>query len=392
LFSHCAAFVQAFLSISVSGMDPADLRTVMAATVEKNRFGQFPLIIGIPVALLLMLIIISSAQGTSFLLAFGTGLLVSSAAGLVGAFLGFLFGMPRDLSGRQALPRPPEDAGTNLPATVSKAAAMENGRFAWANNNLVEVSDWLTKIIVGIGLVEFREIVPWVGSISLTAGAAAGFIGPSAQATFGVSVILATFVYGFLLAYIYARTIIAVIFAKAQNEVDEELRQKLQQVESEKAELADEKAKLEVRETEGQRRFEAVIKDLPDNIKGPSSVLAALYGAPPAGFTEAIGRARELIADPDHGSNPRLHAYLAFGLGQKYRYEHERSAPAAELKPIADEALAAVKHTLGLDAGLKSWLHSVWSREDPGFVPAEDDLTPFWDHPEERARFAAVLS
>jgi hypothetical protein len=363
----------------------------MAATVEKNRFGQFPVIFGIPVALFFMLFIISWAEGASFLRAFGIGLLVSSAAGLVGAFLGFLFGMPRDLSGRQAPQRPSDNPDMPAPPLVSPPASMDNGRFAWANNNLVEVSDWLTKIIVGIGLVEFRDLVPWLGEVSATAGAAAGFADVQAQTTFGVSVILANFVYGFLLAYIYARTIIAVIFAKAQNEVDDELRRKLEQVESEKAELASEKARLEVRETEGQRRFEAVIKDLPDNVRGPSSVLAALYGDPPEGFTEAIARARELIGDPDQSFNPRLHAYLAFGLGQKYRFEQENSAPAGDLTPIADEALASIRQTLALDPSLKSWLHSVWSREDPGFTPAEDDLTPFWDHPEERARFAAVL-
>jgi hypothetical protein len=363
----------------------------MAATVEKNRFGQFPVIFGIPVALFLMLFIISWAEGESFLRAFGIGLLVSSAAGLVGAFLGFLFGMPRDLSGRQAPQRSAENPDGQVPASVSPSGSLENGRFAWANNNLVEVSDWLTKIIVGIGLVEFRDLVPWLGEVSATAGAAAGFADVHAQTTFGVSVILASFVYGFLLAYIYARTIIAVIFAKAQNEVDDELRRKLEQVESEKAELASEKARLEVRETEGQRRFEAVIKDLPDNVRGPSSVLAALYEDPPHGFTEAIARARDLIVDPEPGSNPRLHAYLAFGLGQKYRYEHERSAPEDQLRRIADEALVAIKQSLTLEPSLKSWLHSVWSREDPGFVPAEDDLTPFWDHSEERARFAEVL-
>jgi hypothetical protein len=363
----------------------------MAATVEKNRFGQFPVIVGIPTAFFLVLLVIGSAQGQSFLHAFGTGLLVSIAAGLVGAFIGFLFGMPRDLSGRQAPQRPPEDPDAKPKASAGPTAALENGRFTWANNNLVEVSDWLTKIIVGISLVQFRDLVEWVGMVSATAGSAAGFVEPSAQSTFGVSVILASFVYGFLIAYIYARTIIAVIFAKAQNEVDEELRQKLQQVESEKAELADEKARLEVRETEGQRRFEAVIKDLPENVKGPSSVLAALYGAPPGGFTDAIAKARALMADPDHNGNPRLHAYLAFGLGQKFRYEHERAAPDAELGQIADDALAAVRQAIAIDPGLKSWIHTVWSREDPGFRPSEDDLTPFWDDPEERVRFSAVL-
>lgn len=363
----------------------------MAETVEKNRFGQFPVIFGIPVALFLILFVISWAEGTSFLRAFGIGLLVSTASGLVGAFLGFLFGMPRDLSGRQAPPRAADASDPPVPSPAGPPLAIDSGRFAWANNNLVEVSDWLTKIIVGIGLVEFRDLVPWLGEVSATAGAAAGFAGPQAQSTFGVSVILASFVYGFLLAYIYARTIIAVIFAKAQNEVDDELRRRLEQVESEKAELASEKARLEVRETEGQRRFEAVIKDLPDNVRGPSSVLAALYADPPKGFTEAISRARDLLGDPDQAPNPRLHAYLAFGLGQKYRYVHERSAPEGDLKQIADEALDAVRQALALDPGLKSWLHSVWSREDPAFTPSEDDLTPFWDDPEERARFAPVL-
>ncbi|MCX7288940.1 MAG: hypothetical protein NTW20_15710 [Rhodobacterales bacterium] len=363
----------------------------MATTVEKNRFGQFPVIVGIPVAVFFTLIFISLGQGASFWRTLGTGLLVGSASGLMGAFFGFLFGMPRDLSGRPGLQKTPDDPNATPLAAVGPAAAMENGRIAWANNNLVEVSDWLTKIIVGIGLVEFRALVPWIGGISETAGIAAGFNGTSAQATFGVSIILASFVYGFLIAYIYARTIIAVIFAKAQNEVDDELRIQLRQMVSEREVLASEKAILQEREAEGQRRFEAVINDLPEDIKGPSAVLAALYGAPPQGFTEAIDKARRLIADPAQGSNPRLQAYLAFGLGQKYRFEHERAAPTADLKLIATEAHAAIERALAIDAGLKPWMHSLWSREDPGFLPSEDDLTPFWDSLDERPRFADLL-
>ena len=38
------------------------------------------------------------------------------------------------------------------------------------NTNLEQISDWLTKIIVGVGLVEIWAVIEWFDDIGMTAG------------------------------------------------------------------------------------------------------------------------------------------------------------------------------------------------------------------------------
>ena len=40
------------------------------------------------------------------------------------------------------------------------------------NTNLEQISDWLTKIIVGVGLVEIWAVIEWFDDIGTTAGPA----------------------------------------------------------------------------------------------------------------------------------------------------------------------------------------------------------------------------
>jgi hypothetical protein len=77
---------------------------------------------------------------------FASALMLAGAALLVGGTLGFLFGVPRTLTGER-LP----DATLN----GARAAAPGYG----ANTNLEQISDWLTKILVGIGVAQFGVIV-----------------------------------------------------------------------------------------------------------------------------------------------------------------------------------------------------------------------------------------
>src|SRR5512143_3092668 len=70
--------------------------------------------------------------------------LVGTATLSVGGLLGFLFGIPR----------------TTRPPRGSEGAGANDGRREAINtpyepsNNLEQVADWLTKILVGVGLVE----------------------------------------------------------------------------------------------------------------------------------------------------------------------------------------------------------------------------------------------
>src|SRR4051794_37330470 len=66
----------------------------------------------------------------------GTGALVAAAAFGIGAIVGFLFSIQRTRRPSDSQPQP-----RYLP-----------------NTNLEDISDWLTKIIVGLGLVELGKI------------------------------------------------------------------------------------------------------------------------------------------------------------------------------------------------------------------------------------------
>lgn len=72
---------------------------------------------------------------------------------VTGLFVGFLFGLPRDRDLRIQKPPPNEgeSADTGTEATVITARR-------YVPDGMLEVADWLTKIIAGLGLVNLREV------------------------------------------------------------------------------------------------------------------------------------------------------------------------------------------------------------------------------------------
>jgi hypothetical protein len=88
------------------------------------------------------------------------------------------------------------------------------------NTNLEQISDWLTKILVGVGLTQMPEIIGFFKTIATEAGPAFGDTpsGKIIAVSIVVHYILAGFFQGFLLAYLW----LPGAFARAM----EELRQK----------------------------------------------------------------------------------------------------------------------------------------------------------------------
>jgi len=76
----------------------------------------------------------------------GVGILTSLAAYLSGCFTGFLFGIPRVVSSGQLR----HEKGTSVYAPSS---------------NLAEVSDWLTKLLLGAGLVQLTRLGAPIGRL-----------------------------------------------------------------------------------------------------------------------------------------------------------------------------------------------------------------------------------
>jgi hypothetical protein len=121
-----------------------------------------------------------------------TSFVLFVAAGAVGAALGFLFGLPRarvsDLTGDSSAP--------TGPAPVAKAST-----YYLTNSNLIKVSDWLTTIVIGLGLVNITKIGPAVRELGHALEAPLGNAGYSGAV--GVSVLLVGLLAGFILYYLW---------------------------------------------------------------------------------------------------------------------------------------------------------------------------------------------
>ncbi|MES2107973.1 MAG: hypothetical protein V4577_04465 [Bacteroidota bacterium] len=123
-----------------------------------------------------------------------------------GAFMGFLFGVPKVV----------QSSGSAAPAGTGAAApgAAGNGKNyqQLVNTNLSEISDWLTKIIVGLGLVKLTKIPPYLAGMAGTLAAGldgAAKTGAGSSLAFAYGLIISFFVVGFLFGYLVTRLYLA---------------------------------------------------------------------------------------------------------------------------------------------------------------------------------------
>ncbi len=136
-----------------------------------------------------------------FLAMVSVGVLIAGASAFVGGALGFLFGIPRTLQQEGASP----SAEAN-PAGVEAGSSARRIDYR-VNTNLEQISDWLTKILVGVSLTQIPEIRD--GLVSLTAFAAQG-LGPEGQGqVFAFALLSYSAVLGFLFGYLWTRLFLA---------------------------------------------------------------------------------------------------------------------------------------------------------------------------------------
>ncbi len=180
-----------------------------------------------------------SQQG--FLTVASTAVLLAGASAFVGGTLGFLFGIPRTL--QQDGPSPAAETS----ATAADAGAGGRRIDYRVNTNLEQISDWLTKILVGVGLTQIGAIRD--GVRSLTAFAAQG-LGPQGQSQVFAFALLSYFVVlGFLFGYLWTRLFLAGALRAADQAAIGVLVEKVQRA-TEKAETTERKLEALKRQSE----------------------------------------------------------------------------------------------------------------------------------------------
>jgi len=118
----------------------------------------------------------------------------SGAAFFVGTIMGFVFGMPKTRS--------------------SSEAELAAGPQLRDNTNLQEISDWLTKIVIGLGIAEFRKIAAVLMAIGTAVGQAISNDGDGTVMALGSMTV--GFVCGFLFHYMWARVILHQMLEKLE--------------------------------------------------------------------------------------------------------------------------------------------------------------------------------
>ncbi|HII76642.1 MAG TPA: hypothetical protein HA264_06350 [Methanolinea sp.] len=117
---------------------------------------------------------------------FGVGVLVAGGSFFLGGLLGFLFGIPKMIS---------QPAGGDNTARTSQQYR--------ANTNLEDISDWLTKIVIGVGLVELSAVPSLLDMYAKMIAPALGGV-PSSGAV-AIAIFLYYSLVGFLIVYLATR-------------------------------------------------------------------------------------------------------------------------------------------------------------------------------------------
>ena len=121
--------------------------------------------------------------------------LIALAAFASGGITGFIFGIPR---------------------TMQKSTSTEGHTEVHDNTNLEQISDWLTKIMVGVGLTQINSIKSGFYTLSEQAGIAIGGSTAAAEqnTVFAGAILLFFALDGFLICYLWTRLVLTDIQKK----------------------------------------------------------------------------------------------------------------------------------------------------------------------------------
>jgi len=291
-------------------------------------FGVF---IGVALFGLLGASMYVAASGNWWVAGFGSAVLIFGAHAMVGGIIGFLFAIPRSRQQDASV------AGSGELRAAERDSTKEPGRKRVsdysANTNLEQISDWLTKILVGASLVQIRTI--WESASGLAALLAPALGGATARP---VALCLMGFsaCWGFFFVYLFTRLWLPKALGRAER--DEEVQ---------------------------KRKIEEDV-ELPNLER---RTLNYLYEPPPEGYQRAIDAIENYYGKSGAVRSGALWMYLACAYGQKHAFEKpERHSPPDS--DIRERVRAAVEQAIYANPSSKDLLARLYQGTDP----SEDDL------------------
>ncbi len=182
--------------------------------------------------------------------------IVSACAFSGGALLGFLFGIPQYF------------ARSGGPSADPAKASYQ------PNTNLTQVSDWLTKIIIGVGLVQFSQLAKAIGRLGDSLSSSFG--GEPMGKPYGIAIVVGYFLIGFLASYLYTRLRLQWAFAQADRGAFDEL--------------------IDDRNKADEKALQLTDQQLDAGSEGPppKELAEALANASPVAQDQALSKAREI--------------------------------------------------------------------------------------------------
>lgn len=311
----------------------------------------------------------------------GVGGIIFLAAASVGGAFGFLFAVPRVLAQDSAArDLPAAEIANGLPAeTEGQSEDRLKKRLLRSNTNLERISDWLTTMLVGVGLSQLSHIDD---ALSRFRDFLAAYATPGSSCTsdcssmlpaVGPMVLVFGFVMGFLGLYIYTRLVLVSLFNEIEGELDKGLRQRLQDPEAADA-VVQAAQTLGSQETPGLKGL--VSSRNPSVGESLAVMLNMLYQ--PGQWQEVIDLGTKMRGTPIE-KRPEYWFYLAAAFGQKYS-ALKADGQADELASAREAALDCARRAVRMDPAFKLKL---WNISTPGGL--DDDLADLRDDPEFRA-------
>jgi hypothetical protein len=276
------------------GGAPATNQGTPAGDHEKGQPGTLRVLVALAGPAFIAIIVYAAAEGSWSV--FALSMLIAACAFSLGALLGFLFGIPQYF------------AKGGDPSAAAKASYQPN-------TNLTQVSDWLTKIIIGVGLVQFGQLTHTIGDLGDELASSLG--GDPTGQPFAIALVVGFFVIGFLVGYLYTRLRLQGAFTLSDRGAFDAVEEVVDAKVDAKLD-----AKLEEQKKADAQALELTKRQLDPAAKPPTpeELKAAISDASPAAKAQAMSQALgpdqptaeptterakvviEAIEEPDEGS------------------------------------------------------------------------------------------